>query len=625
MANIPLKILASDERPFLYPPEKIDILQWVERRQYLPAKSEESGPIRLDRTPYLRPWLLAAVDDSIEEIIICASAQVAKTTFGMAVGGFYTDVMTAPVLFCLADENTAKFISRHRIRKMFEDSPEINYLISGAPVVNNDEIELANGGYVGIGWASSVAALATREFRVVIGDEIDKPGYKVKTEEATPLSLLRERTESFYNFKHIFFSTPTLESGNVTVELKSCDVIYDWHVPCPYCGVYQPMRFTPEHAYGFKDGQYLDPNGKMRPLGRVAWDGGSSATPDQVRAARYECGSCGGHWTTAMKNRAVMHGKSVPRGEAPESPRKVGFHINRLYSLLGKSGHLDRIVDKFLNAKQNHDPRVLQGFMNSTLAEPYLPAKKIRKTDSIMKLRDARPRGVVPGGGVVACLLAGVDTQDDGFFYEIRAFGYGIEKESWCIQEGKVPSFGALEQVLWENEYKDTDDNIYPVRLTLQDSAGHRTAEVYDFCKRHPGKIFPTKGVQNMASPYRFNVQEHMPNGKPIPGGIRLYRLDTTYYKNMLAGILEIKPGDPGCFWYNKDLTRDWARQMTVEILNDRGIWENPHGRANHAWDCAVLLLMAHEIAMVSRWKKPTDEKKKNIEPKNKPEKIKLW
>ena len=56
---------------------------------------------------------------------------------------------------------------------------------------------------------------------------------------------------------------------------------------------------------------------------------------------------------------------------------------------------------------------------------------------------------MVPGGGVVACLLAGVDTQDDGFYYEIRAFGFGFERESWGIREGKVPTFEALAQVLW--------------------------------------------------------------------------------------------------------------------------------------------------------------------------------
>jgi terminase, large subunit len=610
--------LTSEERESWLPPEDIGILDWVEQRQYLPEKAEESGQIRLDRTPYVRPWLEAAVDDSIEEIDICASAQVSKTTFGLSVGGYYTDVLSSPVLFCLADENTAKHVSRHRIRKIYEDSPELLHLIDGAPVVNNDEIELTNGGYIGIAWASSVASLATREFRVVIGDEIDKPGYKVKTEEATALSLLRERTESYFTFKHILFSTPTIESGNITVELKSCDVVYDWHVPCPHCGVFQPLRFSPEHAYGFKDGKYRDRDGVMRPLGRVFWKGESKATPEQIRAARYECGSCGGHWTTAMKNRAVMFGISVPREEAAKSPRKVGFHINRLYSLLGKSGHLDRIVDKFIKAKKNPNPRVLQGVINSTFAEPYLPTKKIRKVDTILALRDDRQRGVVPGGGVVSCLLAGVDTQDDGFFYEIRAFGYGLEKTSWGVREGKAPTFEALARALWTDEYKDAQGTVYQVKFALQDAMGHRTSEVYDFCRMNRGKIMPTMGVQTMASPYSYSEKDYYPGTKKIiPGGLTLVRFDTNYFKNMLSGILEIVREDPGSWNYHSELTEDWAEQMTVEFINENGFWECPEGKANHFWDCSVLLLLAHEILGVRFWADPRTQTPEEPRKKN--------
>jgi phage terminase large subunit GpA-like protein len=140
----------------------------------------------------------------------------------------------------------------------------------------------------------------------------------------------------------------------------------------------------------------------------------------------------------------------------------------------------------------------------------------------------------------------------------------------------------------------------------------------------HRGRIFPTKGVQTMASPYTFKKQDYLPNGKAIPGGLLLYRLDTNYYKNMLAGMLEIEPGDPGCWWYHKDVTADWARQMTVEGINEKGLWENPHGRDNHAWDCAVLLLMGHDMARVATWKRPEDNpKKKQAQPAAK--KITLW
>lgn len=587
-------------------PDPIGILEWVESRRFLSVRSEERGPMRLSRTPYVRPWLEASVDPDVEEVVVCASAQVAKTEFGLDVAGYYADVMRTTVLISLADEQTARHISRDRLRKMFEDSPELLPLIDGAPVINNDELELNNGAYLGVVWASSVSALGTKAFRVTIADEIDKPGYYVKTAEAMPLSLIRERTESYFDFKHIFFSTPTGETGNITLELEACDVVADWHVPCPHCDTYQPLRFSPLHAYGFDKGYYRGEDGGRHPLGRVHWEGRSKATPDQIKDARYQCGTCSKLWTTAMKNRAVTRGRSVPRIPFPGKPKRVGFHVNRLYSLLGKSGNLDKIVDAFIKAKQARNPRVMQGFINSTLAEPYIPNVRPRSVDIVGKLRDDRPRGLVPHAEPVACLLAGIDTQDDGFFYEIRAFAYGLARTSWAVREGKVPTFEALAQALWSDQYFDINGKEYTIRWSLMDAMGHRTSEVYDFCRLNRGKIAPTMGVQRMNQPYAYTELTFYPNSKrPIPGGLKLIRLDTNFFKSRLSGILEIHGGDPGAWNYHAETTDDWIQQMTVEVLDDKNVWVNPKELANHAWDCSVLQLCAHEILGVAHWELP--------------------
>lgn len=587
-------------------PADFDILKWVETRRHLSSRSEERGPMRLNRTPYVRPWLRAAVDPDIEEVVICASAQVAKTEFGLCVAGFYADVKRSTVLVSLADEQTARHISRDRIRKMFEDSPDLRPLLDGAPVVNNEELSLSNGAYIGIAWASSVAGLATRSFRVTIADEIDKPGYSVKSAEAMPLSLIRERTESYYDFKHIFFSTPTVETGNITEELEGCDVVYDWHVPCPICGVYQPLRFTPDHAYGFNKGKFVSEAGGLVDLGGVIWEGGLDATDAQVENGRYRCGPCGALWTTPEKNRAVIRGKKVSRLPFDGRARKVGFHVNRLYSLLGKSGDIEKLIRAFITAKRSPNPRVLQGFINSTLAEPYVPKIRPRSVEVLRLLKDDRPKGLVPNQEPVACLLAGVDTQDDGFFYEIRAFGYGLGRTSWGVREGKVGTFEDLAQVLWSDQYYDIDGNPFVVSFTLQDAMGHRASEVYDFCRLHRGYILPTQGVQRLAAPVGLtNLSFYPGTKKPIPGGMQLVRLDTNFFKSRLANQLEIVGGDPGAWNYHSETPDAWFEQMTAEVLNDENLWENPRSRPNHAWDVSVLCQAAHEYRGVGMWAKP--------------------
>jgi terminase, large subunit len=115
-------------------------------------------------------------------------------------------------------------------------------------------------------------------------------------------------------------------------------------------------------------------------------------------------------------------------------------------------------------------------------------------------------------------MVAAVDTQDNGFWYEIRAFGFGHVGTSWCIREGFVPAdwrnvelgdikgrsaqyhpaFDALVQVLWGDAYLDSSGNRYNVELTVIDSAGHKTTEVYDFCRSHRSRILALRGEQRL-------------------------------------------------------------------------------------------------------------------------------
>jgi phage terminase large subunit GpA-like protein len=217
----------------------------------------------------------------------------------------------------------------------------------------------------------------------------------------------------------------------------------------------------------------------------------------------------------------------------------------------------------------------------------------------------------VPGGGVVAGITAAVDTQDNGFWYEVRAWGFGgpeFLKNSWGIKEGFAPSWGELEQVLWGEELLDADGNRYVISLVIQDALGHRTAEVYGFCIKHRGKIFPSFGKQTMAQPYTWGTQEYYPGTKKaIPGGLKSINVNTQYFKDELSGLLEIVPGDPSSWRYHAEFPDAHAKHMTAEFVNEAGFWENPSGKDNHLWDCAVLNLVAAEIRGIKYWPKPDE------------------
>ncbi|WP_161807120.1 terminase gpA endonuclease subunit [Desulfatitalea tepidiphila] len=243
----------------------------------------------------------------------------------------------------------------------------------------------------------------------------------------------------------------------------------------------------------------------------------------------------------------------------------------------------------------------------------------------------------MPGSGEVACLLAGIDTQDDGFWFEIRAVGYGLESwDSWGVRCGFVQSFEVLERVLWQDVYTDSAGTPYPVHLAIQDAMGHRTADVYTFCMGHRGRILPSQGKVRQAVPVSFTTLEYFPpdaKGRrvPIPGGLQLVKVDTNYFKNQLDGKLKIKAGDPGAWHFHAELSIEWARHMVAEGINEKGLWEPiTAGRANHGWDCSVLIMAAREILGVKFWPRPdgaeaqqTETRKRQLD--DKPEKARMW
>ena len=170
-------------------------------------------------------------------------------------------------------------------------------------------------------------------------------------------------------------------------------------------------------------------------------------------------------------------------------PSAVGFHIP---SLISTFVILSDAAAAFLEGKTDLDAR--QDFSNAHKAEACTPRISARKEDDILGLRDDQDRVVVPSEPLVA-LAAVSDTQDDGFWYEIRAWGPYPDLESWQVREGFAISihakdFSALERILFKEIHKDLNGIVYRVQLAWVDTEGHRTAEVYDWCRKHYPRVW---------------------------------------------------------------------------------------------------------------------------------------
>lgn len=585
------------------PKDNLLISEWMQRYYVLGSQSEEQGPINLDRTPYLRRIVDTCLEPYVETVVFCSSAQIGKTTAMIGIGGYFAHQEPCPIYLIMADESTAEFMGRERVQKLFDDSQDLMALKGS--LWKKNELELINGAYWAVGYASSVTKLGSKSFRILLLDEVDKPGYYITSKEASPLSLAQERKETFFNFLLFLTSTPTLETGNITVELESCDVIYDFHVPCPKCKQRQPMRYSRKYATGFKKGLYRDEKGKRRRLGEVVWQGGRDATQKQIDAAKYKCGNCGKMWSTIQKNNAVQKGRWISRAPVKGTPKKIGFHLNRLYSLLGKSGDLGKLAGEFVKCIKSGDPKKLQGFVNSTLAEPW--KETIVKVDEskVLEAKCGLPPQVVPREAVA--LTCGIDVQKRGFWFVVRA--WARDYVSWLIHYGFLGSWQDLERLLFETQYPvdDNTNRTMPIWRAAIDTGGGEgfedmatmTEQTYFWIRKNGigrgCRIWGTKGASNPV-PGKIrpgSVIDKTPSGKPLVGGLQLIMLDPNELKDMYHYRLDQakSQGEQSGYLHSK-VGMDYARQVTAEEkrIDEKGaqVWVEIR-RDNHLLDAECL------------------------------------
>jgi len=624
--------LCKGEKEVLKKRRPIKVSTWSERHRVV-SMSRFPGPWRNDLTAHLTGIMDAAAFPSVRTTILCKAPQIGGSEAVNNFVGHAIDRDPGPVLYVYPDAVTGRENMKDRILPMIEDSRRLRgYMTGWEDDKASLRIKLLHMP-IYLAWAGSASRLGNKPIKHVIFDETDKYPEQANKRETDPISLGEKRVITYqYDHKILKISTPTTEKAPISKAMKEeAQVIFDYWVRCPGCGKHHVMGFDQ-----IKWDKELDQDGKK-----------VHPHPERMKArglAWYECPHCECQWDDGWRDKAVKRGewRSRPAQEEnrqdakgakisvsgvpgnrkePSSrtsrlsgsenrelfdylstyrPQKIGFHLP---SWISPFISLSQVASAFLKGLK--DINALKDFTNAHKAEPWKIRKQERKEDAIMALRDDRPRGLVPVGGIVSCVTAGVDTQDFGFWYEIRAWGWGLDLESWGIREGFVETFGALERILFEDEYPDQEGDGYHVQLIVQDAMGHRTSEVYDYGRLHRGRLLPFKGEQRMASPYGFTDVEFYPGTKkPIPGGIKLLRADVTYFKNTLSNKLGISPADPGAWHYNSETSFDWARQMCAEFVNEKGFWEAKSGAANHGWDCSVYNLVAAELLGVRHWKK---------------------
>ena len=511
------------------------------------------------------------------------------------------DMSPGDTLIVYPDRDTAAKRCKDYLQPMFTTSPRLADLLTGvADDMASLRVKLQTM-LIYMGWSGSVTSIGNVSVRYLLVDELDKCATAPSKKEASFEELVSERTTAFDKFGSlkIWNSTPTEAPSRIVAKFRAMDIRCDYHVRCPECGELQRMEFESIDFAGERDPEKME----------------------RERLARYVCSGCGVLWDDRLRDLAVRQGEWMVRDDGRplarvleiDRPARVGFHSPAWISPLNS---LSKCAAAFLRGVRDREQMLY--FDTQIKATEHHRHEKQRQEDVLLALIDDRPEGLVPGGGVVAALVCGSDTQDNGHYYWIDAVGYGLEQERWLISAGFVETEEALESVVFGTDWMDAAGNVYPVRAMVKDSGGHKTSEVYDFCLRDPLRRFAYKGASGKrSSPFTTTRVDHYPgSNRPIPGGVTLYTCDSHYYKDLVSSKLSIKPSDPGAWHMDQGFTQEQAQQLCAEYRDGRGLWQCPSGRANHHWDSAVMAVVASDILKLKFWPKPETAAPKPIKPK---------
>jgi len=594
--------IPRDVRARLRTPQKMKVSEWAELKRVVPEGAHE-GPWRSELAPhtvkimdtYGLPW--------VREVWFCGVEQSGKTNTMINCMGWAVDCDPGNIFYLMPTESSSNQIVGQKIKPTFQRSPALSkYLSARQDDTTMARIALRHGVTIFPAHANSPTSMATFAAKHCFGDEVDKyPAMAGR--ETDPITLLKKRNRNYRGrFKRFFSSTPA--GAYIYKGMQACHQVWDFRVKCPECCDYIHMDV---------DHLVLDENATADNVDRIG--------------VQYACNGCGALWDDHDRESSIRNGRwQCVKGDDIARPAKVGFH-HRAWECMDIP--LVEIAAAWLKTKSGEVSAKI-AWANGYEAEDYKQDNAVHAADTILRLCDDRPRDLVPQD--TACLLMQVDTQQLGFYYEIRAALFGASTTSAQIRSGYVEKFTDLVEIA-ALDFHDVSGKAYRVMSALIDSGGtrkagakhSRTSEVYAFCKANP--IFKAiKGADRASSPWRVtNIDRWPGTNKAIPGGLHLYTINVNYYKDALSGKLQISPDDPGAWLLYSGHTaeelmridageqlpnrlKEYATHFCTEYRDETGQWLHDRSKGrNDYWDVGVYFIFHCDLLRVAEWQ-PEDQ-----------------
>ncbi len=612
-------------------PDDISIPDWVERNVRLSEKtSAEPGPLRISRTPYIRGPLEALQDVFIEEIVLVWGRQLAKSTTEYSFMCYVIAQDPGPATFILPTQDKAREISETKLDPIFRACPEVVKRMPDNPDDYTRLLMNFKTMIFAMAWGGADTQTTTRSNRYVFVDEADEIKKQVGQNAIDPIKGIEQTTTTFSNRKITKSGTPTVEEGNIWQALKACDLVFEYWIACPHCGArqilyWENVRFGDDHdpvvveemAYYECEtcGKRISNLDKVRMLEDrevIVTEYGPVINPNPAEwRARLTPDPCE---QIRKKVRAKIE-ETISLREALKSRRyrKLGFHLPKWYSPF-PGGTLGVIAKEFLEAnkalQEGQDFALMRNWRIYNAALPWSEEAPTKTELELMGNRIDLPPMVCPGGTMA--LTCGIDPSEGGFFVDVIAWYFQQQAvSSHLVDYRMIYDWDELEKFLRETAYPVEGGGAKRIIVSGLDTGGSEyetqdttmTEAAYLWLKkmRTPTPQFPrglnvfgTKGMSH-GSRYRAKQSkiEKMPGrtGKPIPGGLVLWEINTDEMKRVLWFHLKVEEGKPGRFTFHSATGEDYVKQILAEKeeRDKKGNWQWVRKGRNHYLDATVI------------------------------------
>lgn len=526
-------------------------------------------------TPYLRGVLDAFHEPGIEIVVLQASSQVGKTSAAVALVAYHMAHDPCPILVVEPTvDPMAKDFARNRLNPVIEASPVLRARVAKLRARNSASTTLTKqfqGGDLAIGGANSAASLAARSRRLLVCDEVDRWPPELIGEGST-MAIAIKRTQAFRRRRRIFIcSSPTMRGAPIDVWFHRGDQ-RRYYVPCPACGEMHVLTWA-----------------------NVKFEQREAST------ARCICPACGAAFSDA--ERVAIQARGEWRAEVPER-REKNIVSMKLWEVSSPLSSLAEIVAGFVRAtvaREAGDRSEMHTWINTTLGEPVDPDEGEGIEPIGLLLRRETYAAEVPAGA--CCLVLGTDVQDDRL--ECLVVGFGPGEESWLVDRLTLPGDTSqpepwrMHDEVLDRTYQHTSGARLGIQATCIDSAGHRTAMVYDYCARHAARrVYATIGRDGQRPIVSSPSEKHWGRN---PRPVRLYTVGVDAAKALIVDRMKLLEKGRGYIHISR---ADWAdEEMAAQFASERlttrwtkGVphtyWKKIRAR-NEMLDCFVLALAA--------------------------------